>query len=63
MVIGGFTAEEMIEIMHLCGRHSSVKSIDITGYNPSMEDYRTGKFISSLVYYAIMGLALRNKIM
>ena len=37
------------------GRDKRVKSIDITDYNPTVEDYRTGYLFGNMIYYFIVG--------
>lgn len=51
----GLTSEEILEIMHLAGKCSQIKSIDITDFNPANEDYRTGLLACNLIYYFAMG--------
>lgn len=50
--IFGLTVEEIIEIVYLAGK--VVVSIDITDYNPTIEDYRTGFLLGNLIYYFIL---------
>jgi len=40
--------------MFLAGRHK-IKCIDITDYNPSREDYRTGMLLANMIYYVALG--------
>ena len=49
------TSEEIVEIMWLGGLDRRIKSIDITDYNPLIEDYRTGYLISHMIYNFING--------
>lgn len=51
----GLTAEESLEIMFLAGRDKRVNSLDISDYNPTVEDYRTGYLFANMVYYYLMG--------
>ena len=41
--------------MFLSGLDKRIKSIDITDYNPLIEDYRTGYLISYMIYNFIHG--------
>jgi formiminoglutamase len=61
-VTGGLTAEEAIEIMMLAGRHEKISSVDITDYNPSIEDFRTGKLLANMVYYFTLGFTARKSL-
>lgn len=56
-VVGGLTAEEAMEIGLVSGRSKKVVMLDISEFNPAVEDYRTGKFIANIVYHTILGLA------
>jgi len=58
--IGGLTAEEAVEIGLLCGRQEKVRVIDITEFNPRIEDYRTGKLAASIFYYYLLGMSTRK---
>ena len=40
------------------GGNQEVQNIDIVDYNPTIEDVRTGKLISSMVYYYFLGKGL-----
>ncbi|EGR28902.1 hypothetical protein IMG5_166960 [Ichthyophthirius multifiliis] len=60
-VIGGLTSEEIIEIMFQAGIDERIKSIDITDYNPNIEDYRTGLLLANLIYYYCLGYCERLK--
>lgn len=49
----GLNVEEAIEIFYLSSQ--KVVSVDITEYNPTIEDYRSGFVIGNLIYYFMMG--------
>jgi formiminoglutamase len=59
-VTGGLTAEESIEIMMLAGHNEKISSVDISDYNPSVEDFRTGKLVANMVYYFMLGFTARK---
>jgi len=40
------------------GKSAQITGIDICGYNPTKEDFRTGKFISSMIYHLVLGSSL-----
>ncbi len=47
--------EEIIEIMLEAGKNKKIVGLDIIGYNPSIEDYRTGRLLTNIIYYFILG--------
>lgn len=59
-VDGGLTAEEAIEIAFLSGKCKNVSLMDISEYNPAVEDYRTGRLLSNIFYYFCLGVKIRN---
>ena len=40
------------------GQSSAIVSVDINGYNPGVEDWRTGRLVVTLFYYLVLGLAI-----
>ncbi|OMJ76380.1 hypothetical protein SteCoe_24281 [Stentor coeruleus] len=59
-VDGGLTSEEALELMLLCGKDSRVLALDLAEYNPIVEEYLTGRLLSNMVYFFIMGYKLRT---
>ncbi len=57
--MGGLTGEEAAEIFLQCGREPKVRLVDLTEFNPRVEDYRTGRLAASLFYFFALGLAMR----
>ena len=56
--VGGLTSEEAIEICYLAGRHSDkIVAVDLSEYNPFVEDWRTGRLVASMFYYFTLGLS------
>ena len=49
-VIGGLTDEESIEILRASASSPKVKIIDISEYNPAVENKRSGKLVARLIY-------------
>jgi arginase family enzyme len=45
--------------MEICGENPKVQLLDISEYNPTIEDYRTGRLCVSLFYYYLLGLNKR----
>ena len=48
-----------MEICFELGKDIRIKSIDFTNYNPLVEDYRSGYFLSNMIYYFILGTSQR----
>ena len=58
-VIGGLTDLEAEEIMWLAGRNKKVRLVDISEFNPAVEDTRTRKLVTYLFYMFCKGVANR----
>jgi len=57
---GGLTSEEAVEICYLAGYYfQKLVALDISEYNPFVEDWRTGRLISTMFYYFALGLSKR----
>ena len=57
---GGLSSEEAIEICYLAGKYSQkIVAVDLSEYNPFVEDWRTGRLVASMFYYFSMGLSQR----
>jgi formiminoglutamase len=54
---GSITSEEILEAMLMFGRNPRVKIIDITEFNPSVEDYNSSLLILNMIYYYLLGFA------
>eukprot|EP01135_Chromosphaera_perkinsii_P007857 Nk52_evm49s1020 gene=Nk52_evmTU49s1020 len=54
----GLSAQDAIEIMLVSGKHPNVKLVDLSEFNPEIEDYRTGKLVANMFYYFCLGRAL-----
>ena len=59
-VVGGFTAEEAVEIGLLAGACPKVQMMDINEFNPGVEDFRTGRLVANIIYHFILGSTKRN---
>lgn len=46
--------------MLLCGRSKKVRLIDLSEYNPRVEDYRTGRLAATLFYFFALGVLMRK---
>lgn len=58
-VDGGLTSEEALEIAYISGSTANVSLVDMSEYNPAVEDYRTGRLLSNIFYYFILGYSQR----
>lgn len=56
----GLTAQEALNICFLAGQSPRVKLVDLSEYNPSVEDYRTGRLLVLMFYYFLLGYAQRS---
>ena len=41
--------------MFIIGSNKKIKSMSITDYNPLIEDFRTGRYLTNLIYYTLLG--------
>ncbi|CAG9321547.1 unnamed protein product [Blepharisma stoltei] len=60
-VDGGFTAEEAIEVGFVSGKNRKVTLMDMSEYNPAIEDYRTGRLLANIFYYFCLGVKIRTE--
>eukprot|EP01101_Sappina_pedata_P010129 TRINITY_DN6303_c0_g1_i1.p2 TRINITY_DN6303_c0_g1~~TRINITY_DN6303_c0_g1_i1.p2 ORF type:complete len:316 (-),score=121.55 TRINITY_DN6303_c0_g1_i1:1-864(-) len=56
----GLSAQEALEICFEAGRCPKVKLFDLSEFNPTVEDYRTGKLVTNMFVYFAMGVARRG---
>lgn len=57
-VNGCIKTEEIIEICYIAGlKMTKLVAIDISEYDPFVEDWRTGRLVASMFYYFSMGLS------
>jgi formiminoglutamase len=55
----GLTAMEALEICRIAGAHCKVSLFDLSEFNPTVEDYRTGKLVTQMFYFFTLGVATR----
>ena len=53
----GLSAQQACDICFYGGQSFHVKLIDLSEYNPLVEDYRTGKLVTLLFYHFLLGRA------
>lgn len=56
----GLTAEEALEMCREAGRHKNVKLLDMSEFNPQIEEDRTSRLIVNMFYNFLLGVAERN---
>jgi formiminoglutamase len=57
----GLSAQDALDICFTAGQHPNVKLIDISEFNPLIEDYRTGRLVAFMFYYFALGFASRAR--
>jgi len=55
----GFHTEEILEIIKSASKSSKIAAVDVSDYNPFVEDQSTGRFLATLFYYFALGLSER----
>lgn len=56
----GLSTEEIIEILKIAGYSShKLVAVDISDYNPFIEDWTTGRLVATMFYYFALGLSMR----
>ncbi|ELR23900.1 arginase [Acanthamoeba castellanii str. Neff] len=55
----GLTSEDALEICFVSGKNPKVRLVDLSEYNPLVEEYRTGRLVATMFYYFAMGVASR----
>lgn len=56
----GLTAQEALDICYFAGQNRKVCLFDLSEFNPLVEDYRTGKLVTTMFYYFALGLTQRK---
>ena len=58
---GGIATEDAIQMVfeagYRLGKVDRLTSVDISDYNPYVEDWQTGRFAATLFYYLVLGLS------
>jgi len=56
----GLSTEEIVEILKIAGRNSEkLVAVDLSDYNPFIEDWTTGRLVASMFYWFALGLSMR----
>ena len=56
----GLSAQEALDICMMSGKHLNTQILDLSEFNPSVEDKRTSRLVATMIYYFLMGLASRE---
>jgi len=59
-VVGGLTYEEAIELAYLAGRCRKVKLMDMSEFNPAVENKKTPQLLQDLFYNFVKGVSERS---
>lgn len=55
----GLTAQEALDICFIAGQHKHTRLLDLSEYNPQIEEDRTARLVVNMIYYFLMGVAAR----
>ena len=56
----GLSAADAIDMARLAGAHSKVRLMDLSEYNPQIEEYRTGRLVAMMFHAFLCGVARRG---
>jgi len=56
----GLSAQEALDIAFAAGQHPHTRLLDLSEYNPTIEEDRTARLVSNIIYYFLMGVSSRN---
>ena len=56
----GLSAQDALDIMYASGAHPNVDLVDLSEFNPDIEEYRTGRLVVNMFYYFCLGRASRT---
>ena len=56
----GLSAQEALDIAFAAGQHPYTRLLDLSEYNPTIEEDRTARLVSNIIYYFLMGVSSRN---
>lgn len=55
----GLSAQDALDICFNAGKHPNTRMLDLSEFNPNIEEYRTGTLVCNMIYYFLMGIASR----
>jgi len=56
----GLSAQDALDVCFAAGRHPKTRMLDLSEYNPDIEEYRTASLVCNMIYYFLMGVATRS---
>lgn len=56
----GLSAQEAFDICMISGKTAHTKMLDLSEFNPMVEEKRTSRLVATMIYYFLMGLASRK---
>ena len=56
----GISAQEALDICMCSGINPETKVLDLSEFNPTVEEKRTSRLVATMIYYFLMGLASRE---
>src|SRR6185312_3059893 len=57
----GLSATTALAICYHAGCDARVRLMDLSEFNPKIEDYRTGRLVTNMMYYFCMGVMQRQR--
>lgn len=58
----GLTVDEALAMCFAAGACEKVKMVDVSEYNPLIEEYRTGRLVGYMFAYFVMGYSTRKSV-
>lgn len=55
----GLSAQNALDIAFAAGQHPKTRLLDLSEYNPTVEEDRTARLVSNIIYYFLMGVSSR----
>mmetsp|Transcript_4600 Transcript_4600/g.2597 ORF Transcript_4600/g.2597 Transcript_4600/m.2597 type:complete len:105 (-) Transcript_4600:33-347(-) len=59
-VCGGFTGDQLADLIRTITSSGKLKVLDIVEWNPAIEDYRTAHLMTNIIYQVLLGLSDSN---
>jgi len=58
--VRGLTAQQALDVCFEAGAHLKTRMVDLSEFNPDVEEYRTGTLVCNMIYYFLMGVVERE---
>ncbi|XP_065667727.1 formimidoylglutamase [Hydra vulgaris] len=55
----GLSAQDAVDICYLAGKNTYTKLLDLSEFNPNIEEDRTARLVVNMIYYFLLGIAER----